>query len=305
MKMPAKPLFDKSILLHLRIPFSFFLMPVFVFALSQSTNPDWTKTFWAFLILHVLVYPASNAYNSYFDRDEGPIGSLEKPPPVDERLFYWAWVLDLTATLLGWLLCGWVFALAIIIYSSISKAYSNDRIRLKRFAIASWLTVGIFQGAFTYLSVYQAINQTSIAELWQVKHLFPAVLTSLNLLGFYPMTQIYQHDEDARRGDHTMSLLLGIRGTFLFTATIFLFASAGFVLFFYGQYAQWLMLSMVYLLILAPTLSFFMVWFFRTLKDATQANFRNTMMLNLLGSICLNLFFGVLWLGKDYFETLL
>ena len=34
----------------------------------------------------------------------------------------------------------------------------------------------------------------------------------------YPMTQIFQHEED-KRGDETLSLKLGIKGTFLVEST--------------------------------------------------------------------------------------
>ena len=66
----------KNILLHLRIPFSFFLLPIYLFALSQSPAVDVTKAWWVFFILHFMLFPASNAYNSYYDKDEGSIGLL-------------------------------------------------------------------------------------------------------------------------------------------------------------------------------------------------------------------------------------
>ena len=62
----------------LRLPFSFFLFPIYLFALSQVPAIDWLKAALIFFIIHFLIYPASNAYNSYMDRDTGPIGGLEK-----------------------------------------------------------------------------------------------------------------------------------------------------------------------------------------------------------------------------------
>ncbi|NJK83733.1 MAG: ubiquinone biosynthesis protein UbiA, partial [Saprospiraceae bacterium] len=64
----------------------------------------------------------------------------------------------------------------------------------------------------------------------------PAILSSLMLLGSYPMTQIYQHEEDAKRGDTTLSLKLGILGTFHFTAITFGLATAGFVAYFISYF---------------------------------------------------------------------
>jgi UbiA prenyltransferase family len=273
-------------------------MPVFWFAISQSQNPDWGITAGLFVILHLLIYPASNAYNSYFDKDEGPIGGLENPPPVKIELFYVAWILDILAFIVAYFLGGWILSVALIIYSSISKAYSNDKIRLKKYPIISWLTVGIFQGAFTYLTVIQAVDKISLSELSQNKYLFPAILSSLNLLGFYPMTQIYQHDEDARRGDMTISRLLGIRGTFIFTASIFLFVTIGFFFYFRGVQIYIFPAFAIYLLVMSPVLIYFNLWFLKVLKNENQADFHHTMRLNMLGSVCLNLFFILLLISR-------
>lgn len=288
----------KNILLHLRIPFSFFLMPVYWFALSQTNHGNTGISIGVFILLHLLIYPASNAYNSYYDKDEGSIGGLENPPPVSKELFYVAWALDILAIIIAYFLAGWILALALFIYSSISKAYSNDKIRLKKYPILSWITVGIFQGAFTYLTVIQAIDNVSLSDLMQEKYLFPAVLSSFNLLGFYPMTQIYQHEEDAKRGDLTISRLLGIRGTFLFTAGIFLLVTAGFFFFFQEKEIFDFSAFIVYLLVMSPVLIFFNIWFLKVLKNEQLADYKHTMQLNFLGSICLNVFFVLLFLSK-------
>ena len=288
----------KNILLHLRIPFSLFLMPVFWFAVSQSQHSDWGVVAGLFVVLHLLIYPASNAYNSYFDKDEGPIGGLENPPPVSIALFYVAWVLDIAAFIVAYFIGGWILSVALIIYSSISKAYSNDKIRLKKYPIISWLTVGIFQGAFTYVTVIQAVDKISLSEILQSKYLIPAILSSLNLLGFYPMTQVYQHEEDARRGDMTMSRLLGIKGTFIFTASIFLFVTIAFFFYFQGILIYNFSAFMVYLLVMSPVLIYFNLWFLKVLKNKNQADFHHTMRLNMLGSVCLNLFFILLLISR-------
>ena len=58
-----------STLQLLRLKFSFFLMPVYWFAVSQIIHVRFIHTLLIFFILHVLVYPSSNGYNSYMDRD--------------------------------------------------------------------------------------------------------------------------------------------------------------------------------------------------------------------------------------------
>jgi 4-hydroxybenzoate polyprenyltransferase len=275
----------RDILLHFRLPFSFFLMPVYWFAISQSQNVETKKAIWIFIILHLFVYPASNAYNSYFDKDEGSIGGLEKPPAVDKNLFWAAWIVDVLAIIISFFAISPLFTLMIFVYGLVSKAYSNDYIRLKKYPILSWFIVGLFQGAFTYFSIILVFEQDLVNLKLQI---LPAIISTLMLWAVYPMSQIYQHEEDAKRGDTTMSILLGIRGTFIFTAIVFVIAFAGF--FFYFPQDIFFILSIFNL----PTLLFFGWWFLKTLNNKTQANFKNTMWLNLLASVCLNGFY--IWL---------
>jgi 4-hydroxybenzoate polyprenyltransferase len=114
----------RDILLHFRLPFSFFLMPVYWFAISQSQNVETKKAIWIFIILHLFVYPASNAYNSYFDKDEGSIGGLEKPPAVDKNLFWAAWIVDVLAIIISFFAISPLFALMMFVYGLVSKAYA-------------------------------------------------------------------------------------------------------------------------------------------------------------------------------------
>ncbi|MCY7358525.1 MAG: UbiA family prenyltransferase [Rudanella sp.] len=282
----------RAILLHLRLPFSLFLLPVFWFALSQSVPPDLERSLLIAFILHFLLYPASNAYNSFFDKDEESIGVLENPPPVDQSLHYVAWGLDILALLLG-MLVGWPFALYLLIYGLISKAYSHDRIRLKKYPVWSWLIVSSFQGGFTYLMTLQAINNVPLDQLFTNKTLLASSLCTLNVMAMYPVTQIYQHAEDARRGDLTLSRLLGIQGTFLCTFLVFSCSLLGFYIYFEGRSPFYLLLAFV-----LPAIIFFSLWFLRVRQDSTRADFRSAMRMTILSCIGLNGFFLTLLLMK-------
>lgn len=138
-----------STLQLLRFHFSFFLMPVYFFALSQVNHIDWYNAVFIFLILHVLVYPASNGYNSYMDRDTSPIGGLKNPLPPTRQLFIVTVCMDIAAVVLS-LFITQLFALGIFFYIIASRAYSYRKIRLKKFPVTGYLTVVIFQGAVTF-----------------------------------------------------------------------------------------------------------------------------------------------------------
>ena len=213
----------KNALKLMRIPFSVFLMPVFWCALSAAPVFDLQKATAVFLILHLLVYPASNGYNSYFDRDEGSIGGLKHPPKVTHRLFYLVVVFDFLAVLLS-LLISIPFAVCVLVYLFVSKAYSYDKIRLKKYPFLSTFTVVFFQGAFTFLMV-QIGSGVAPEHYFSNNNLILALVSSLFLCGSYPLTQVYQHTEDKKRGDETLSLKLGLQGTFIFSAISLMLAA--------------------------------------------------------------------------------
>ncbi len=283
---------QKSTLLHLRIPFSIFLMPFFCFAASQSQQPNLWYLFLSFVIIHLFFNPASNGFNSYYDKDEESIGGLENPPPVDKELLVVSLLVDLAGQLLCFLI-SWRFALMVFIIGLMSKAYSHPAIRLKKYPIAGLLTVAFFQGAWTYLMSLLAMDDLRFSELLTEKHLAAAGLCAMLLLGSYPMTQVYQHGEDGRRGDRTISRMLGIRGTFYWTIAVFSLGTLGFILYFIKYYS--LTLAFIFPLFMAPTLIYFLRWFLRVLKDESAADFRSTMTLNKLSSVGFIIFFIFLY----------
>ena len=282
----------KSTILHLRFPFSFFLLPVFLLACGISTTVNIQNLLLSFIILHFLVYPASNGYNSFFDKDEESIGGLKHPPKVTKELYWIALLLDFIALGLS-LLISFEFALMVLVYGTISKAYSHPSIRLKKYPIMGWLAAGIFQGYFTYLLSYIAINDVSVSSTFSLALQAPGVLSSLLLLGSYPMTQVYQHEEDAKRGDRTISRALGVLGTFHFTAIAFTISSTGF--FYYFLQFQDLFTATAFLLFLSPVLLYFISWYIKVRKHRSAADFDSTMKLNLISSSLLNGFFLYLW----------
>ena len=72
---------------------SFSFLPILnagllVRAQPGSVQADIANAALIFVILHILVYPASNGYNSYMDRDEGSIGGLKNPLITRPAAFY-------------------------------------------------------------------------------------------------------------------------------------------------------------------------------------------------------------------------
>ncbi len=260
-------------------------MPVFWFGLSALRQPfsPW-RAVGVFVVLHLLAYPASNGYNSYYDRDEGSIGGLKQPPKVSEELIHLVWLFDALA-LVGAFLLSPLFAAGLLVYLLVSKAYSYEGIRLKKYPLVSTLVVVVFQGAFTFL-LTQLGAGADPAELREPTNLLLALVSTLFLCGSYPLTQVYQHQEDRQRGDQTLSLVLGVRGTFVFAGVGLLVGAAGLALAYLLR--QEMQSLLIFLLATGPVVFLFSRWVWQVWRNPAAADFEHTMQMNQVSSLCLS-----------------
>ena len=259
-------------------------MPVYWFALSFIDNINVENAALVFFIIHMLVYPASNGYNSYMDRDETSIGGLEKPMQPTKQLFLFTVIMDVMAVVLS-LIISPVAAVCIFVYIIFSRLYSYRKIRLKKYPVTGYLVVILNQGGLIFFTVFNAADHNAYAIVpWQ-----GIICATLLIGGFYPITQVYQHKEDAADNVKTISMLLGKRGTFIFCAVIYTIAFT--LLFAYYASVNKLFLFGVLLLFFLPVLLYFTVWFLQVNKNTTLADFKHTMRMNKIASVCTNLAF--------------
>lgn len=282
-------MFEISSWKHLRIPFSFYLLPVFIFAWSVTNDPEIIRIILVFLTLHLFLYPSSNGYNSYFDKDEESIGGLKHPPKVTKNLYMLSMAFFAFALLLGFGI-NFFYTSMMLVYGLISMAYSHPSIRIKKYAYISWITAGIFQGYFTFCMAYAGITGSGW-EVFIIQEVYvPGILTTIILMGSYPLTQVYQHREDKKRGDNTLSLSLGIMGTFVFSSIWFVFSGIGFVAYFKWVGDLWAIWG--FLVAMLPVILFFFLWFSLVRSDPFKyATYDWAMWMNRISALALNLFF--------------
>lgn len=284
---------DRNTIKLLRIPFSFFLMPVFLLVLSQSqANMLSWNVLVSFIIIHLLVYPSSNGYNSYIDKDETSIGGLERPPMPTKSLFYVTIFLDSLAIVLALVFINLLFASCIVLYIAASKAYSSREIRLKKYPYVGFFVVVLFQGAFTYYMCYAGIADQALKLNDTVWYLLAAC--SFQIAGAYPLTQIYQHQQDVKDGVVTISYKLGYVGTFIFTGIMFAITNFFYFLHFStnAQLNQFYVIQLFFI----PIVVYYIYWFANVLRAQEAADFKNTMRMNLIAACCMNSCFLVLYL---------
>jgi 1,4-dihydroxy-2-naphthoate octaprenyltransferase len=225
------------------------------------------------------------------DHDETPIGGIRNPMQPTKELFYVTVAMDIIALVLS-LYINFAFFLCISLYILASRAYSYRRIRLKKYPILGFLTVFTFQGALIFFATFFTLQTTQEINV----PILPCVISSLLIGALYPLTQIYQHEEDKKDGVISISYLLGKRLTFVFSMLLFLAATFLFYLRFHQQdelkYFYW------YLAIMLPVVLFFLYWMMQVWKNEEAASFRNSLLMNVLSTLCTTVFFIILIVAK-------
>ena len=199
------------------------------------------------------------AINSAFDKDEGDVAYLRRPPPPPSGLFAFGlglMLVGLAASLLLPRPYAWLYLTCLVM----SVLYSVPPMRLKAVAGADWIVNLVGFGTLTPLAGWASTGEGLTVWGWFLVWGFGALFA-----GLYPLTQLYQFDEDARRGDRTFALILGKRRSMAVsigsvTVAFGLFAAAAMAAeWTAGDVARWAMLAVAY----AAWLALLVPWYRR------------------------------------------
>ena len=233
-----------SYVLHLR-PAEWPIMvahTVLGFVLAVGLVPFLHRERWGAAALAVAIWVVclnggTLALNSVFDQDEGDIGYLRSPPAPPAHLLAFSLGLLVAGQLLAFLLPLGYAAIYAVCFA-MSVAYSVPPFRFKAVAGVDWVINMWGFGTFTPYAGWAASGRPLDLVHGLVLLGFCPLFAS-----FYPLTQIYQFEEDARRGDRTLALILGLRRSLVVAIAAMALA---FVLFFvaavlgYAGVWQWL-----------------------------------------------------------------
>jgi len=179
---------------------------------------------WGLLAWVVFLNGGTLAINSVFDRDEGDIGYLTTPPSPPRYLLAFSVLLLAGGQLLALTLPP-LFAVDYAACFALSVLYSVPPFRFKAVAGADWVINMVGFGALTPIAGWavtgRALDLPHALALGGFCPLFA---------GLYPLTQLYQFDEDRRRGDRTLALMLGMRASLRVAIVCTVFAFAVFAL---------------------------------------------------------------------------
>ena len=168
-----------------------------------------------FVLLHLCVYGGATAYNSSYDRDSGPVGGMKHPPESGLVERYGGLSLQVIGVAaIG--LWGWQLAVCAGSLVLMGTAYSHPSWRWKARPVLSLVVVAFGQGVVPFLIGFLiSAPAEPPAAVWVA-----CAASALLILGTYPLSQVYQIEEDEARGDRTFSVRYGADFAFGFSRVI-------------------------------------------------------------------------------------
>jgi 1,4-dihydroxy-2-naphthoate octaprenyltransferase len=260
---------------------SFIYLPLFLFVISQTHDLNWLHTGLFFVIIQVLIHPANQLQtanaNMIFSDNKSDISKQGK------KLISTSMSMNSVAVVLSLLIISLEVGVGVLVYLLLSKLHNNNPIRLRKYAIISILLTMSMQGVLLFV-----LTQYATGKLMLITNVF-AIQACAFFVGFvYPLTQIHTHTDDLKRGDLTISIRLGLKGTFALSLVMFLIAISFMGLHFYNT--RNVFHFYLFLFFLSPVAAYFFWWRKNTRLEPLVANYRFTQLFVMINTICMSLF---------------
>jgi 4-hydroxybenzoate polyprenyltransferase len=203
--------------IHLRLHYQILILSGgYLIAALIVEDVNWPQFCLQFINVHVLLFGGATAYNSWHDKDEGPIGGLKSPPKMQR----WMWPSSIVIQFLGliWAITvNWNFVAIYAVSMLFFWLYSSPLTRWKGKPILSLIAIGISTGMNSFFMGYLAAGGYPITWFED----FTALGVACLVLSLYPVSQVFQTDEDLKRGDETFAVKFGLKGVKWLFASLF------------------------------------------------------------------------------------
>jgi 1,4-dihydroxy-2-naphthoate octaprenyltransferase len=283
----------KSTLIHFKLLHSFFLLPVYFFALSISPNFTEKRLLWSFVIIHSLLYPASNGYSGVWDNSKNDVASSKS------ALRYLSLVLIVIGVAIGYFKVSPLFTALLIVYFAGSMAYHHPSVHIRNHKIADWLIGGFFHGTLVFWMCYIGINGFGLVTILNDRILIPGILSGFLLVSMLPLNKKYKQEENkhtipGNQHDNKSALIYAI--------ILFISVSICFVFYFQNYFS--LETGLRFLLYISPIVLYILVWFLLSIKNPKVINHRYSLWLKILAATFLNIFFIRFFIENTHIDQL-
>lgn len=202
--------------IHARWPIQSYVVAGFLLGLLLALVPLSMTTLWAF-ISWLLLCIGLTIFNSYYDKDEAPVGGMVHPPKVTEGLFWGSLITQMIALGIAVFIGRTFFLLALFMYV-VFFLYSHRMFRFKSNGYAAVFLNGVL-GATTILAAASLGGSLLRPEI-----LCGAATAFFFKNSVYTMMQVHQIEEDTIRGDKSIAVMYGRTRTLMASLVMILIA---------------------------------------------------------------------------------
>lgn len=204
----------RRVFIHVRWPVQSYVLLGFLFGSLVSKSPLTLDLVVGF-ISWFLICAGLTVFNSYYDKDEEPVGGMAKPPKVTISLLYGSLAMQAVGLILAVVLGGIFLALAIVVII-LYILYSHRYFRFKSNGFAA-VAINSTLGALTILAAISLGHSASVASI-----VLAASCAAFFKASVYMMMQVHQVREDKERGDTSIAVMFGRNAT-LRASLVFIF----------------------------------------------------------------------------------
>lgn len=196
-----------NFIIHLRLHYQFLILSGgFLLGGFMAGQMNMVEYWLQFLNVHILLYGGATVYNSWWDKDTGPVGGLKNPPVMSNWMHLASFIL-MYAGLIAAFFTGLIFTAIYLVSFLLFWLYSTPRSRWKGRPWLSMVAIGISTGFNSVL-----LGTLAAGGEISLQIMLSATGAALILLSLYPVSQIYQLQEDQKRNDRTFAVSYGIEG---------------------------------------------------------------------------------------------
>lgn len=199
----------RSFIVHFRVLYQVFVIAVGYLMGSLFVGDFTPASFWLqYLNVSILLFGTATVYNSWQDRDEGPVGGLKNPPKMQPWMRRVALWMQFGGLLLAHY-AGIEFTYIYLACMVLLWMYSTRRIRWKALPIRSLVVVAFGAGAGSFWMGYYAAGGATFS--------FAVIIAGIGVamiyLSMYTISQLGKMRLNAARGDRTFAIEMGVKGT--------------------------------------------------------------------------------------------
>jgi len=206
-----------NFIIHLRLHYQFLILSGGYLAAALIVDEvNWVQYWVQFINVHVLLFGGATAFNSWHDKDEGPIGGLKSPPEMHQWMRSASMVLQFFGLI--WAInVNWNFTIIYAVSILFFWLYSSPLTRWKGKPVLSLIAIGVSTGTNSFFMGFLAAGGYPITWFEDLT----ALGVSFLILSLYPVSQVFQTEEDQKRGDVTFAAKFGLKGVKWLFACLF------------------------------------------------------------------------------------